>query len=88
MSHYAAVGGVTTEQLHRIERRFLTDMDWRLHVTPAQLALYTESLRMHMTKRRSTAAAPSAKAGAPRLTPKDAAPSSPAQQSAQRGRAR
>eukprot|EP01060_Flectonema_neradi_P030962 TRINITY_DN4595_c0_g1_i1.p1 TRINITY_DN4595_c0_g1~~TRINITY_DN4595_c0_g1_i1.p1 ORF type:complete len:159 (+),score=11.29 TRINITY_DN4595_c0_g1_i1:71-547(+) len=39
-SHYALVCGVSVDELKRLERSFLTDLDWDLHVTTKQFQSY------------------------------------------------
>eukprot|EP01062_Namystynia_karyoxenos_P082907 TRINITY_DN942_c0_g1_i1.p2 TRINITY_DN942_c0_g1~~TRINITY_DN942_c0_g1_i1.p2 ORF type:complete len:183 (+),score=79.17 TRINITY_DN942_c0_g1_i1:83-631(+) len=47
MSYYAKIGGVTLQELERLEVRFINDLCWQMHVEPAVLRKYTEKFRAH-----------------------------------------
>jgi len=46
-THYARIGGITTDELSRLEREFLFAIDWRLTCTREVLQLYYENLVSH-----------------------------------------
>lgn len=43
-SYYARVGGLTTDELNRLESSMLNLLDWRLNVTPETFAVFEDSL--------------------------------------------
>lgn len=43
-SYYARVGGLTTDELNRLESSMLNLLDWRLNVSPETFSVYEENL--------------------------------------------
>jgi len=56
-SYYALVGGVTTEEVNRLERAFLSLIDWDIHVAPEDFTAYAIR-RSSLTVRQCSKAEP------------------------------